>query len=40
VLAIIAILETVGRRSVIGMQETLTEVRAAQTTIAEQISEP
>lgn len=39
VLAIIAILETVGRRSVIGMQETLTEVRAAQTTIAEQISE-
>ncbi len=40
VLAIIAILETVGRRSVIGMQETLTEVRAAQTTIAKQISEP
>lgn len=40
VLAIIAILETVGRRSVIGMQETLTEVRAAQTTIADQISEP
>jgi UDP-GlcNAc:undecaprenyl-phosphate GlcNAc-1-phosphate transferase len=40
VLAIIAILETVGRRSVIGIQETLTEARATQSTAANPVSEP